>query len=144
MARRIKAYIHELPDWPNFRWRQERIAPRLTAVRHQQGRLLGRMEALGFQPQAEATLQTLTEEVVKSSEIEGEILDKDQVRSSIARRLAMDIGALTPADREVEGVVEMILDATQNSCNKPRCERPPASRPAWSRPPPARPVIDRA
>lgn len=71
------------------------------------------MEALGFPLQAEAVLQTLTEDVLKSSEIEGEVLDKEQVRSSIARRLGMDIGALTPADRNVEGVFEMMLDVTQ-------------------------------
>ena len=106
-------YIHELKDWPKFRWDQLRLAERLAAVRHRQGRLIGRMEGLGFTLRAEAVLQTLTEEVIKSSEIEGEVLDKDQVRSSIARRLGMDIGALTPAERNVEGVVEMMLDATQ-------------------------------
>ena len=106
-------YIHELRDWPAFRWSQERLAERLAAVRHRQGRLIGRMEALGFKLQAEANLETLTEEVIKSSEIEGETLDKDQVRSSIGRRLGMDIGALTPAECNVEGVVEMMLDATQ-------------------------------
>jgi len=106
-------YIHELTGWPDFRWDPERITDRLAAVRHRQGRLIGRMEGLGFQLRAEANLETLTEEVIKSSEIEGEILEKDQVRSSIARRLGMDIGALAPADRNVEGVVEMMLDATQ-------------------------------
>src|SRR5713101_8707414 len=106
-------YIHELRDWPKFRWSQERLVERLAAVRHRQGRLIGRMEGLGFTLRAEAVLQTLTEEVIKSSEIEGEVLDKEQVRSSIARRLGMDIGALTPAERNVEGVVEMMLDATQ-------------------------------
>lgn len=106
-------YIHELKDWPKFRWRQERLAERLAAVRHRQGRLIGRMEGVGFTLRAEAVLQTLTEEVAKSSEIEGEALDKQQVRSSIARRLGMDIGALTPAERNVEGVVEVMLDATQ-------------------------------
>ena len=90
------------------------LAEPLAAVRHRQGRLIGRMEGLGFPLRSEAMLQTLTEDVLKSSEIEGEILDRDQVRSSIARRLGMDIGALTPADRDVEGVVEMMLDATQN------------------------------
>jgi len=90
------------------------LAQQLAAVRHRQGRLIGRMEALGFTLRAEAMLQSLTEEVLKSSEIEGEVLDKDQVRSSIARRLGMDIGAITPADRHVEGVVEMMLDATQD------------------------------
>lgn len=110
----IMAYIHEHKDWPAFRWSQERLADRLAAVRHRQGRLIGRMEGLGFQLRAEAVLQTLTEEVLKSSEIEGELLDKEQVRSSIARRLGMDIAGLVPADRNVEGVVEMMLDATQN------------------------------
>ncbi len=110
----MTTYIHELKDWPAFRWSDEALSGRLAAVRHRQGRLIGRMEALGFQLQAEAVLQTLTEDVLKSSEIEGEVLDKEQVRSSIARRLGMDIGALTPADRNVEGVVEMMLDATQH------------------------------
>jgi Fic family protein len=106
-------YIHELPDWPRFRWDQEKVAGTLAAVRFRQGRFTGRMAALGFPLQSEAILQTLTEDVVKSSEIEGEILDKQQVRSSIARRLGMDNAGLLPADRNVEGVVEMMLDATQ-------------------------------
>ncbi|WP_414656101.1 Fic family protein [Ferrovibrio sp.] len=106
-------YIHELPDWPEFRWDHKVLAEPLAAVRHRQGRLIGRMEGLGFDLRREATLQTMTEEVMKSSEIEGEILDRDQVRSSIARRLGMDVGGLVPADRDVEGVVEMMLDATQ-------------------------------
>jgi len=107
------AYIHELKAWPEFRWNQERLTEKLYSVHHRQGRLIGRMEALGFKLRAEATLETLTVDVIKSSEIEGEVLDRNQVRSSIARRLGMDIGALTPADRNVEGVVEMMLDATQ-------------------------------
>jgi len=106
-------YIHELSGWPEFQWNQAQIERQLGDLRHRQGRLIGRMEAMGFQLRAEAVLQTLTEDVLKSSEIEGEILDKDQVRSSVARRLGMDIGALTPVDRNVEGVVEMMLDATQ-------------------------------
>ena len=106
-------YIHQQQEWPNFHWDESRIGPHLASVRHRQGRLIGRMEALGFDLQAEAVLSTLTQDVLKSSEIEGEILDKDQVRSSIARRLGMDIGALAPADRHVDGVVEMLLDATQ-------------------------------
>ena len=110
----MATYIHEFPGWPAFRWDQERIAAKLAAVRHRQGRLLGHMEALGFGLRAEATLHTLTEEVIKTSEIEGEILDKDQVRSSLARRLGIDIGALTPADRNVEGIVEVTIDATEN------------------------------
>ena len=109
----MSAFIHELPGWPTLDWHHERVAPALAAARHIQGRLLGRMEALGFQLQADAVLQTLTEDVVKSSEIEGETLDADQVRSSVARRLGLDIGGLQAADRHVEGVVEMMLDATQ-------------------------------
>ncbi len=107
-------YIYDLPDWPRFRWNQDAISPRLAAVRHKQDRLIGRMQALGFPHRKEAELRTLTLEVLKSSEIEGEILDKEQVRSSVARRLGVDIGALTPEDRKVEGVVEMVLDATRN------------------------------
>jgi Fic family protein len=116
MMRRIKrgAYIHERAGWPRFSWDHERISARLVDVRHRQGFLIGRMKGLGFQLQAEAVLNSLTEEVLKSSEIEGETLDRNQVRSSIARRLGLDIGGLTPAERDVEGVVEMMLDATQN------------------------------
>ena len=115
MLRRKKAgaYIHERADWPDFRWDHARIAERLVDITHRQGRLIGRMEGLGFQLRVEAVLNTLTEDVLKSSEIEGETLDRDQVRSSIARRLGLDIGGLVPADRNVEGVVEMMLDATQ-------------------------------
>lgn len=101
-------YIHELPGWPEFTWNHARLAGLLGSVRHQQGRLLGRMETLGFPMKAEATLQTLTLDVLKSSEIEGEMLDRAQVRSSIARRLGMDIGALAPADRHVDGVVHLL------------------------------------
>lgn len=97
---------------PGFHWNAERIADPLASVRHRQGRLIGRMEGLGFSLQQEAVLETLTADVLKSSEIEGEKLDAGQVRSSIARRLGIDIGALTPADSNVEGVVEMMLDAT--------------------------------
>ena len=107
-------FIHELKAWPRFHWNRERLAEPLAAVRHQQGRLIGHMEALGFSLRQEAVLQTLTEDVLKSSEIEGEKLDAAQVRSSIARRLGMDIGALQPADRNVEGIVEMMLDATRH------------------------------
>ncbi len=106
-------YIHELPNWPKFEWNQHGLAKQLAAVRHRQGRLIGRMQALGFPLREEAVLQTLTEDVLKSSEIEGEILDKEQVRSSIARRLGMEAAALPSADRDVEGMVEMMLDATQ-------------------------------
>ena len=113
-VRRMNQYNHELPNWPNFQWDQKKLAGPLARLRHRQGRLIGRMETLGFSLREEATLQTLTQDVVKSSEIEGEILNRDQVRSSIARRLGMETGALAPVDRNVEGVVEMMLDATQN------------------------------
>ena len=106
--------MHELQDWPRFTWNRERLAEPLAAVRHRQGRLIGHMEALGFNLRQEAVLQTLTADVLKSSEIEGEKLDAEQVRSSIARRLGMDIGALKPADRQVEGVVAMMLEGTRH------------------------------
>ena len=106
-------YIHQRSGWPRFHWDQDGLANQLAAVRHRQGRLIGRMEALGFRLREEAVLSTLTQDVLKSSEIEGDILDIDQVRSSLARRLGLDIGALAPTDRHVEGVVEMMLDATQ-------------------------------
>jgi Fic family protein len=105
-------YIHELSDWPRFRWNHEALATSLTAVRYKQGRLIGQMEALGFLVREETILRTLTLDVLKTSEIEGEKLDPDQVRSSIARRLGIDIGGLKPADRHVEGLVTMMLDAT--------------------------------
>jgi Fic family protein len=107
-------YIHQLSDWPRFHWDREALAAPLAEIRHRQGRLLGRMEGLGFALQKEAELETLTLDVLKSSEIEGEHLNPDQVRSSIARRLGLDAGGTEPADRHVEGVVEMMLDATQS------------------------------
>lgn len=110
----MSRYIHQLPDWPRFHWDQEALAAPLAEIRHRQGRLLGRMEGLGFALQKEAELETLTLDVLKSSEIEGEKLNPDQVRSSIVRRLGLDAGGTEPADRDVEGMVEMMLDATQN------------------------------
>jgi len=107
-------YIHERKAWPEFRWNSARLAGLLAAVRHQQGRMLGQMEELGFQLREEATLETLTQDVVKTSEIEGEKLDTEDVRSSIALRMGMDIGALPRHDRNVEGIVEVMLDATRN------------------------------
>src|SRR5271156_3480020 len=112
--RRIGRYIHDRPDWPKLYWNRDLLAERLAAVRHEQGRLLGRMEGLGFKLRQEAVLQTLTEDVLKTSEIEGEYLDEEQVRSSIARRLGIDFGGLKPVDRDIEGIVEMMLDATRN------------------------------
>ena len=116
-------YIHELADWPHFIWQAAAMTKRLAAVRHKQGRLVGRMESLGFSFRGEAVLQTLTLDVLKSSEIEGATLDHQQVRSSIARRLGMDIGGLVPSDRNVDGVVAMMLDATQNYCDPLTKER---------------------
>lgn len=109
----MSIYIHQLPHWPRFIWNQEQVSPLLAEIRSRQGRLLGRMEALGFKLQSEANLQTLMLDVLKSSEIEGELLDAEQVRSSIARKLGMDIAGLVPADRHVDGVVEMMLNGTQ-------------------------------
>src|SRR5215831_13809960 len=94
----MPTYIHELKDWPQFKWEQSGLAQQLATARHRQGRLLGRMEGLGFRLRAEATLRTLSEEVVKSSEIEGENLDRDQVRSSLARRLGMDVAGLRASE----------------------------------------------
>ena len=107
-------YIHQLPDWPGFHWDQGALAAPLADIRHRQGRLLGRMEGLGFALQKEAELETLTLDVLKSSEIEDENLNPEQVRSSIARRLGLETGGTIPAERDVEGVVEMMLDATQH------------------------------
>jgi Fic family protein len=109
----MAVYIHQLSSWPRFTWSREQIDPLLAEVKTRQSRLLGRMDGLGFGLQAEANLQTLTLDVLKSSEIEGELLNAEQVRSSIARRLGIDIAGLIPADRHVEGIVEMMLDATQ-------------------------------
>lgn len=106
-------YIHQLKKWPNFSWNQEHLVERLAQIRLRQGRLIGRMEGIGFTLREEAVLQTLTEDVLKSGEIEGERLDRNQVRSSIARQLGMDVVGLIKSDRQIEGVVEMMLDATQ-------------------------------
>jgi Fic family protein len=106
-------YIHERKEWPRFHWHQAKLADLLAEVRHLQGWWLGRMEALGFQLREEATLQTLTQDVVKTSEIEGEKLDAAQVRSSLARKMGLEAAALPMIDRNVEGIVEMMLDATQ-------------------------------
>ena len=108
----IAMYIWERAAWPKLIWQDAAIAAPLAAVRHNQGRLVGRMEALGFKLREEAFLRTLTQDVVKTSEIEGAVLDAMKVRSSIARRLGIDIGALASKDRDVEGIVEVMLDAT--------------------------------
>jgi Fic family protein len=107
-------YIHELKDWPNFLWDQKKLSELLIELRHLQGRLIGGMESIGFHARDETVLQALTQDVVKSSEIEGEILDQTLVRSSVARHLGMKTTGLDKTGRNVEGVVEMMLDATQN------------------------------
>lgn len=107
-------YIWQSPQWPNWSYDLTILAPQISEVSLKQGMLLGRMIDLGLNLRAQASLSTLTEDVVKTSEIEGEHLDPQSVRSSIARRLGIDIGGLTPSDRHIEGVVEMVLDATSN------------------------------
>jgi Fic family protein len=107
-------WIYEHKEWPNFSWNTEKLTSKLADIRHRQGRLLGRMESLGFDLRKEASLRTLTNDVVKSSAIEGHDLNPEEVRSSIARRLGIDVAGLVPASRDVEGIVEMMLDATQN------------------------------
>ena len=114
----MKAFIHQQDNWPNFTWENDEIVNLLSEARNLQGRLMGKMESLGFDLRNEAILDTLTLDVLKSSEIEGEYLNPDQVRSSIARRLGMEIAASVESDRNIDGVVEMMLDATQN-CFKP-------------------------
>ena len=116
-------YLWEQEKWPDMTWDAGRLAALLAEVSREQGRLLGRMQDLGFDPRREAHLSTLTEDVVRSSEIEGEKLDSNQVRSSLARRLGMDIGGLVPADRNVDGVVEMMLDATTHYARPLTAER---------------------
>lgn len=118
ILQRMSVYIHQKKDWPNFKWDSEDIVNLLSEARNLQGRLQGKMEALGFELRNEALLDTLTLDVLKTSEIEGELLNHDQVRSSIARKLGMEIVGSVESDRNVDGVVEMMLDAAQN-CFKP-------------------------
>jgi Fic family protein len=105
----MNGFIYGRPEWPAFEWNNDTLVQVLGRVRHLQGRLSGKMEALGFTFRDEANLTNLTLDVVRSSEIEGEKLDSDQVRSSVARHLGMDIAGLMPSDRNVDGVVEMTL-----------------------------------
>ncbi len=106
-------WIHKHQNWPDFTWDTGFITSRLADISHRQGHLLGYMKGIGFEFRREASLITLTNDVVKSSAIEGEKLNPLEVRSSIARRLGIDVAGLIPASRDVEGVVEMMLDATQ-------------------------------
>ena len=107
-------YIYQYSSWPHFTWDEQAIQALLGSVRHLQGKLLGQMSTVGFSFKEETNLTTLTLDVLKSSEIEGEILNYDQVRSSIARKLGLEYAGMVYTDRNVEGVVEMMLDATQN------------------------------
>lgn len=107
-------YIHQREGWPHFTWREGELLPVLPDIRHRQGRLLGKMESLGFRFRSAAGLDTLTSEVVKSSSIEGTIFEPASVRSSLARRLGIAHDAATPSSRDIEGAVEMMLDATQH------------------------------
>lgn len=111
----MAVYIHERHNWADFQWEDEKILHLLSEVRHLQGKLIGKVELLGFELRDEANLETLILDVVKSSEIEGEILNPEQVRSSIAIRLGLDNSGLVNSDRHIDGVVEMMLDATQNA-----------------------------
>lgn len=122
-AKMRRIYIYQQPDWPHFTWDNDELIGLLSLLRHKQGRLKGYMEALGFVSQNETSLKTLTLDVLKSSEIEGEMLNLEQVRSSIARKLGMDIAGLVPSDRHVDGVVEMMLDATLNFRKKLSADR---------------------
>jgi len=108
-------YIHQLKNWADFHWKEQDFILLLGEVRNLQGKLMGKVELLGFELQDEANLETLIQDVVQSSEIEGEILNPEQVRSSIATRLGLEDSGLQHSDRHIDGVVEMMLDATQNN-----------------------------
>lgn len=116
-------YAHQLRDWPDFKWNAEVLLTRVGEVRYRQGRILGLMNSAGFKLQETTILDTLTLDVTKSSEIEGEKLNTDQVRSSIARRLGIELAGALPTDRSVDGVVEMLLDATQNYTDELTADR---------------------
>ncbi|MDP3452796.1 MAG: Fic family protein [Bacteroidales bacterium] len=107
-------YLYNNQNWPIFSWNSEKLLPLLSYVRNQQGKLIGKMGALGFELQNEANLEVLTTEIIKSTEIEGEILDRAQVRSSIARRLGLDVSGLVYSERNVDGIVDLMLDVTKN------------------------------
>jgi len=106
-------YIHQHKNWPNFLWRSDELLSSMGAVRHLMGKLMGQMTSMGFELQKEAELETLTLDVVKSNEIEGSFLDAEQVRSSVAKRLGMGT-MMVPTNRHLDGIVEMMMDATQN------------------------------
>jgi len=107
-------YLYNNPNWPLFEWNSEKLLPLLSIVRNRQGKLIGKMGTLGFDLRNEANLEMLTQEIIKSTEIEGEVLEKEQVRSSIARRLGLDISGLVYSERHVDGIVDLMIDATKN------------------------------
>ena len=107
-------WIHEHKNWTKFSWDSEKLSFKLSNVRYRQGLLLGKMKTLGFELKQEASINTLTNDVIKSSAIEGQNLNPEEVRSSIAKKLGIDIARLVPTNRDVEGIVEIMLDATQN------------------------------
>ncbi|MCD4833645.1 MAG: Fic family protein [Bacteroidales bacterium] len=109
----MRVFIYQQNEWPNFTWSNQALISLLSQVRHLQGKMIGKMESLGFELQSEAVLETLTLDIIKSTEIEGQILNPEQVRSSLARRLGMDISGLVYSDRDVDGMVDMMMDATQ-------------------------------
>jgi len=115
---RMSFYIYQKDSWPTFTWESDKFVNLLSEARNLQGRLIGRMESLGFDLRDEALLETLTLDVLKSAEIEGEILNPEQVRSSIAQRLGMEFAGAVMSDRNIDGMVEMMIDATHN-CFKP-------------------------
>ncbi len=124
-------FIWEHHHWPHFRWDANALLTPLAAARHKQGQLLGRMRDLGFKPRKEAEWRATVEDVIRTFEIEGERLDCAEVRSSVARRLGLPDAAMTPPDRRVDGVVEMMLDAMHNRSRRRgsmvgrrRCSRP--------------------
>jgi Fic family protein len=111
---KTKVYKYEQSNWPIFEWNSETLLPLLSMVRNRQGKLIGKMGMLGFELRSEANLEILTQEIVKSTEIEGEDLDKQQVRSSIARKLGLNISGLIYSERHVDGIVDLMIDATKN------------------------------
>lgn len=111
-------YIHERKEWPHFTWDQERLTAAMGGLHQRHGRLQGLFDALGFSPQAEASLAALSMDALRSAEIEGERLDVQEVRSSVARRLGLDIADPVPASREAEAMVDLTLDAIRG-CREP-------------------------
>ena len=116
-------FIYQHRGWPDFKWDISSLSSLLAEVRNTQGRLLGRMDGLGLPLRAQATLTTLTADVTKSSAIEGEFLNQEQVRSSIARKLGLDVAGMVSSSRDIDGIVEMMLDATQNFQQPLTCDR---------------------